>query len=97
MSIADLFEISDDDTVWEAWLTTVNLVDMLEHAPMIGQHYDFAEARDKIARIYRIAEFHAMDKKVCTCGISDAEHALLKRKILTFFKLQVSNLKHFLS
>jgi hypothetical protein len=97
VSVADLFEVSDNDTVWDAWLTTVNLLDMLEHTHRVGQHYNFAQARDKISKIYAIAESHAIDKKVCACGLSDAEHALLKRKVLTFFKLQLSNLKHFLS
>jgi hypothetical protein len=31
----------------------------------------------------------------CLCGLSDGEHALLKRKMMRFFKLQVANLKHF--
>jgi hypothetical protein len=97
MSVEELFSISDTDTVWEAWLTTVNLVDMLEHTDGIAHHYDFAEARSKIAKIYSIAENHSIDKgsNSCRCGLSEAEHALLKRKILTFFRLQVTNLKHF--
>ena len=98
MSAANLFEVNDGDTVWDAWLTTVNLLDMLEHIHRIGHYYDFAQARDKIAKIYQIAEIHVIDKNInCTCGLSDAEHALLKRKILTFFKMQVSSLKHFLA
>lgn len=97
VSVADLFEVSDNDTVWDAWLTTVNLLDMLEHTHGVGQYYDFIQARDKIAKICAIAESHTIDKKACTCGLSDAEHDLLKRKILTFFKMQVANLKHFLS
>lgn len=97
MSVADLFEVGDNDTVWDAWLTAVNLLDMLEHTHKVSQYYDFAQARDKIAKICIIAESHAIDKKVCMCGLSDAEHALLKRKIMTFFKMQISNLKHFLS
>jgi hypothetical protein len=32
----------------------------------------------------------------CGCGLSDAEHAILKRKVMTFFRLQVSNLKRFI-
>lgn len=98
MSVEELFEVNDTDTVWDAWLTTANLVDMLEHMDEVGKHYDFAAARDKIARIYSIAEIHSIDnpETICKCGLSDAEHALLKRKILTFYRLQVSNLKHFL-
>lgn len=97
MSVADLFEVSDSDTVWDAWLTTVNLLDMLEHSQQVP-HYDFGQARDKIAKICVAAESHSIDKGVrCTCGLSDAEHALLRRKILTFFRMQVNNLKHFLS
>ena len=97
MSVGELFEVSDSDTVWEAWLTTINLVDMLEPMEGVGQHYDFAGARNKIAKIYSVAESHEIDRSgsCCNCGLSDAEHALLKRKILTFFRLQVSNLKHF--
>lgn len=97
MSVADLFEVSDSDTVWDAWLTTVNLLDMLEHSQQVP-HYDFGQARDKIAKICVAAESHSIDKGArCTCGLSDAEHALLRRKILTFFRMQVNNLKHFLS
>ena len=98
MCVEELFEVSDTDTVWDAWLTTTNLVDMLEHMDEIGQCYDFAAARDKIARIYSISEVHSTDKPetICNCGLCDAEHALLKRKILTFYRLQVSNLKHFI-
>jgi hypothetical protein len=97
MSVEELFSVSDTDTVWDAWLTAVNLVDLLEHMDGIAGHYDFAEARSKIAKIYSIAEYHSIDKAniACQCGLSDAEHALLKRKILTFFRLQVTNLKHF--
>ena len=97
MSISDLFEISGDDTVWDAWLTTTNLLDMLEHMDGVSEHYDFAAARSKVAQIYSVAERHSIDRPdaCCICGLSHAEHALLKRKILTFFKLQVGNLKHF--
>jgi hypothetical protein len=88
--VADLFEVSESDTVWDAWLTTVNLLDMLEHTHRVGQQYDFAQVRNKVA------EAHAMDKQAgCKCGLSDAEHTLLRRKVLTFFKLQVANMKHF--
>jgi hypothetical protein len=98
MSVEELFEVTETDSVWEAWLTTTNLVDMLEHAEGIGHLYDFVEARNKIARVYKIAEFHLIDQNQgqCNCGLSDAEHALLRRKILRFFSLQVCNLKHFL-
>ena len=98
MPIADLFEVNDNDTVWDAWLVTINLLDMLEQTHRIGQYYNFAQARDKIAKICTMAESHAIDKGAdCRCGLSVTEHALLKRKILIFFKLQISNLKHFLS
>ena len=97
MSISDLFEVADTDTVWDAWLTTANLLDMLEHMEGVTEHYDFATSRSKVAQIYSVAELHSIDRpdSCCICGLSDAEHALLKRKILTFFRLQVSNLKHF--
>lgn len=97
MSVSDLFEISETDTVWDAWLTTVNLLDMVEHLHGLRDIYDFADAREKIARTYSVAEFHALDKVdvSCTCGLSQAEHSLLKRKIMTFFALQVANMKHF--
>jgi len=51
VSVADLFEVSESDTVWDAWLMTVNLIDMLEHTHRIKQ-YNFAQARDRIAKIY---------------------------------------------
>jgi hypothetical protein len=71
---------------------------MLEHMDDVGQRYDFAAARDKIARIYSVADIHSIDRPElkCKCGLSAAEHELLKRKILTFYRLQVSNLKHFI-
>ena len=93
MSVADLFEVSESDTVWDAWLTTLNLIDMLEHTHRI-EHYDFEQARDKIAKLCVIAEVHSIDRGACKCGLSDGEHALLRRKMMTFFKLQVANLKH---
>lgn len=95
MSVADLFEVGENDTVRDAWLTTVNLIDMLEHTHRIGQYYDFAQARDKIAKLCAIAEAHSIDKGSCKCGLSEGEHALLRRKLMTFFKLQLANLKHF--
>jgi len=94
VSVADLFEVSESDTVCDAWLTTVNLLDMLEHTHRI-EHYDFAQARDKIAKLCAIAEAHSIDKGRCKCDLSDGEHALLRRKLMTFFRLQVANLKHF--
>lgn len=97
MSIADVFDVGEGDTVADAWLTTVNLLDMLEHAHRVEGLYDFAQARDKIAKVYAVAEAHSMDKNKCSCGLSDAEHAILKRKVLTFFRLQVSNLKRFIA
>jgi hypothetical protein len=98
MPLADLFDISENDTVWDAWLNTVSLLDMLENIQQISQYYNFQQARNKIAKIYMLAESHAIDKKnmKCLCGLSDGEHALLKRKIMRFFKLQVTNLKHFI-
>ncbi|OLC24893.1 MAG: hypothetical protein AUH37_03005 [Candidatus Nitrososphaera sp. 13_1_40CM_48_12] len=96
VSVTDLFEVSDSDTVWDAWLTAVNLLDMLENTHRIGKYYDFAQARDKIAKLCAIAEVHSIDRNIpCKCGLSDGEHSLLRRKMMTFFKLQVANLKHF--
>lgn len=96
MSVTDLFAVGEGDTVWDAWLTTVNLLDMLERTQKVQELYDFAQARDKVAQVCAVAEKHMMDRAKCNCGLSDAEHALLRRKVLTFFKLQVSNLKHFI-
>ncbi len=95
--IADLFDISESNTVWDAWLNTVTLLDILENVQHISQYYDFQQARNKVTQIYVLAESHAIDKKYmkCLCGLSDGEHALLKRKMMRFFKLQVANLKHF--
>jgi hypothetical protein len=98
LPVADLFDISENDTVWDAWLNTISLLDLLENIGEISQYYDFRQSRTKIAKIYELAELHAIDKKnsKCSCGLSDGEHALLKRKMMRFFKLQVTNLKHFI-
>ncbi len=98
MPLADLFDISESDTVWDAWFNTVTLLDILENTQQISQYYNFQQARNKIAKIYMLAESHAIDKKntKCLCGLSDGEHAFLKRKMMRFFKLQVANLKHFI-
>ena len=96
--LADLFDIGESDTVWDAWLNTVTLLDIVENIQQISQYYNFQEARDKIEKIYKLAESHAIDKRNvrCLCGLSNSEHALLKRKMISFFKLQVDNLKHFI-
>jgi hypothetical protein len=96
LSIADLFDIGEGDSVWDAWLATVNLLDMLEHAHRVEGLYNFADARDKIARVYAVAEAHKLDRGKCACGLSDSEHAELKRKVLTFFRLQISTMKRFI-
>ncbi len=96
--ISQIFEINDGDTVSDAWLITVSLIDMLERTQKIGHHYNLAEARLKVRKIYSIAEAHGIDKNnlCCSCGLSDAEHELLRRKMIKFFKLQVASLKHFI-
>jgi hypothetical protein len=98
MSGGSLFEISDCETVWEAWFMTVTLLDILEHTQQIHHYYDFEQARRKIEKIYELGEAHAIDKSStkCSCKLSDDEHALLKRKMMRFFKLQLVNLKHFI-
>ena len=98
LPVADLFDVSDSDTVWDAWLNTISLLDMLENIGQVSEYYDFRQSRTKIAKIYELAESHAIDKKnsKCSCGLSDGEHALLKRKMMRFFKLQLTNLKHFI-
>lgn len=93
MSIADVFDVDDGDTVWDAWLAAVNLLDMIERTQKVK--YDFEDARERIAGVCAMADRHGIDKRKCGCGLSDAEHAILKRKILKFYRLQVSNLKHF--
>ena len=93
MSVADLFDVGDGDTVWDAWLAAVNLLDMVERTHKV--EYDFEGARKKIADVCAMADRHGIDRRKCGCGLSDAEHAILKRKILKFYRLQVSNLKHF--
>ncbi len=95
LSASDLFEIGENDTVWDAWLTTVNLLDMLERSQRLAGLYDFARTREMISSICHTAESHSIDRGACKCGLSEAEHALLKRKILTFFKMQLANLKRF--
>lgn len=98
MPEVDLFDISDSDTVWDAWLNTVTLLDIVEKSEHIHRYYDFQQARNKIAKIYALAETHAIDNngRKCSCGLTEGEHGLLKRKMLRFFKLQVANLKHFI-
>ncbi len=98
MPLEDLLDINESDTVWDAWLNTVTLLDILENNQQISQYYNFQQARNKIAKIYMLAESHAIDKKnmKCLCGLSDGEHALLKRKMMKLFRLQVTNLKHFI-
>lgn len=98
LSVAELFEVKEADSVWDAWLTTVSLLDILEHTHRLGDFLDFENARDKIAKVYAAAEAHWIDRNdsLCTCGLSDAEHRILKRKMITFFRLQVSSLKLFL-
>lgn len=98
MHIAHIFEITDRDTVSDAWFMTVSLLDMLERSQQIGDYYNFREARLKVEKIYAIAEAHGIDKKHhdCLCGLSAAEHQLLERKVMKFFKLQIASLKHFI-
>lgn len=98
MTLADLFDISESDTIWDAWLNTTTLLDLLENTQRISHYYNFQQARDKINKIYVLAESHAIDRKntECLCGLSDGEHALLRRKIMRFFNLQMANLKHFI-
>ena len=95
-SITDFFEIEESGTVQDAWLTTVNLFDVVEQSQRIpNELYDFAGARLKISKVLFVAEMHKLDSiDQCKCGLSGAEHALLKRKIFIFFKLQVDNVKH---
>jgi hypothetical protein len=95
--VAHLFEITDSDTVSDAWLITVNLLDILEQAQQLRHHYNLEDARLKVGKVYALAEAHGIDKNNnsnCSCGLSYAEHALLRRKMIRFFKLQIDNLKH---
>lgn len=54
-----------------------------------------SQALNKIAKLCAIAEARSTGMKKCKCGMSDGEHALLRRKMMILFKLQVANLKHF--
>lgn len=97
-SLADLFVITESDSVWDGWLTVSNLLDIVERGQAGSASYDFDESRRQISEIHKIAENHSIDKEMrCECGLSDAEHSLLKRKIMTFYQLQVQNLKHLLA
>jgi len=98
LSIKDFFEIVESDTVWDAWFTTITLVDIVEQHQQLGQYYDLQQTRNRIDKIHAISEAHAIDKTEtkCSCALTDGEHALLKRKIIRFYKLQVVNLKHFI-
>jgi hypothetical protein len=93
LSVVDLFDVDEGDTVWDAWLAAVNLLDMVERTHKV--EYDFEGARRKISDVCAMADRHGIDRRRCGCGLSDAEHSILKRKILKFYRLQVSNLKHF--
>ena len=94
-SVADLFTITESDSVWDAWLVVSNLLDMAEKSSPAG--YDFAHVRSQVAQVNKAAEDHFIDRKaMCSCGLSDAEHSLLQRKIMKFYQLQVENLKHLL-
>ena len=97
-SITDLFAITDADSVWDSWLKVVNLLDIAERAPKSsGPSYDFETVRMHISEVNRVAEAHSIDRgSECPCGLSAPEHALLKRKVLTFYRLQIENLKHIL-
>jgi hypothetical protein len=84
VSITNLFELTDSDTVWDAWLTTVILLDMLEQAQEIRRYYDFDDdAPSRIGKIYSLAEAHAIDKRgcaKCSCYLPNGEHPVLKLK-----------------
>jgi hypothetical protein len=97
LSVTELFEIGEADTVWDGWLTTTSLLDLVQYSHGLGQLYDFADSRHKLGKVYAIAETHFLDKEGmrCKCGLSDAEHAILKRKIMTFLRMQLGILKHF--
>ena len=56
----------------------------------------FKDGFPSTGRAKSAAEAHSMDRGKCACKLSDAEHAELKRKMLTFFRLQVSTMKHFI-
>ena len=62
-----------------------------------SQEFDdtsFDKAKLSIYQIFEISEKHSIDKNIpCTCGLSYAEHDLLKRKILKFYKLQLARIK----
>ena len=98
LSIKDFFEIGESDTVWDAWFMTVTLVDFVEQSQQLGHYYDLQQTRNKIDKIHAISKAHAIDitETKCSCRLTDGEHALLKRKIIRFYKLQVVNLKHFI-
>jgi hypothetical protein len=68
----------------DAWLNTVTLLDILHNIRHISQCYDFQEVRNKITKFCVLAESQAIDKKnmKCLCGLSDGEHALLKRNMM---------------
>jgi hypothetical protein len=53
---ADLFDISESDSVCDAWLNTVTQLDMPENIQQISQYYNFQQARYNIAKIYMLAE-----------------------------------------
>jgi hypothetical protein len=98
-SIADLYCIGEQDTLHDAWLTTVNLLDVVERSQRVSAGvYDFDEARSKISKVLLAGETHKLDSNSgCVCGLSQAEHNLLRRKVLNFFRLEVDTLKHLLA
>ena len=95
MSVEDLFEVTENDTVWDAWLTTVNLLVMLDHTNRIGQYYDFAQARHKIAKLCAMAEAHSIDRNVpCKCGLRQRA-CVAQAQDDNIFQAEVANLEHF--
>jgi hypothetical protein len=94
MSLSATFEITNELTVWDAWLVTISLLKILEKTRRKGQCDNFDENYKSIYRVYKIAEKHSVDQfRACLCGLSNAEHALLKRKIIRFYQAQVHFLK----
>ena len=95
-SVGDFFAVDEQGSVRDAWLTATNLFDLAEQSQRIPPGvYDLADAREKASKILSASEAHKIDSKTdCGCGLTPAEHGLLKRKMLTFFRLQVDSLKH---
>jgi hypothetical protein len=93
LSVDSIFDVNENDSVWDVWIRAVSLMSMLKYSQEFHETF-FDKAKLSIYQVFEISEKHSIDKNIsCICGLSYAEHALLKRNILKFYKLQLERLK----